>query len=527
MTEHDIQAIGKKLWSMANDVRGKLDLNEVRRYLLALLVYRHLSERQIAYLTAQKLLDLPAELSMDEAYQAVASEKLAELTPTLVAELGYIIAPSDTWSSMRTKVERTEMTLGDYQRVFENLVRSAKVNSRTHPIFQSLFTELGLSKGQLTEEIADLTTTLNNLVKLIADLAIPKDEQLANLYEAIIDQSAAAVGKSGENGLMDTPPAINRLVAGLVGQNLADEQTTYSVYDPLMGAGLLLSAVRDAVLSQGKKVQLYGQEAVASAYGMAMMNFLMHDLAPAELEVSNTNDLAQDWPVMGPSKSYRPRLVDVVVANLLPATKWDSDQSHLKDPRFAGVKKLPPASKAEYAHILQGLYHLKENGVMVVIALRGVLFRKLGEGQIRQTLIEQNYLDAVIELPEKLLYSTSVPIVLLVFKKQRATKEVLFIDASKEAKKQRSQNDLTDQSLARLLTTYQKRQNIAKYAHVANLAELKANDFNLQLSRYVDTFEEPVVDVPALSRQVVQDQQAIKHLTAEIEQLLRQLESQS
>ena len=295
-----------------------------------------------------------------------------------------------------------------------------------------------------------------------------------------------------------------------------------------MGSGSLLLTVGNE-LPHGKKtgaIKYYGQELNTTTYNIARMNLMMHDVNFNNMTLNNADTLDSDWPDGPDDRGIdRPRSFDAVVANPPYSAKWDNDKSKLKDPRFSDYGKLAPASKADYAFILHSLYHLNNEGTMAIVLPHGVLFRGAAEGTIRKTLIEKNYLDAVIGLPANLFYGTSIPTTILVFKKNRKNKDILFIDASKEFEKGKNQNTLSEANIDKIVSTYVNREDVEKYAHVASLDEIKENDFNLNIPRYVDTFEEEEpVDLDEVKKLLAQDDEEIKQLEAEIAEQLKILD---
>ena len=243
------------------------------------------------------------------------------------------------------------------------------------------------------------------------------------------------------------------------------------------------------------------------------------------MKLNNADTLENDWPDGPDEKGIdHPRSFDAVVANPPYSAKWDNRESKLKDARFKGYGKLAPASKADYAFVLHSIYHLNGTGTMAIVLPHGVLFRGAAEGKIRQALIEKNYLDAVIGLPANLFYGTGIPTTILVFKKNRKTKDILFIDASKEFEKGKNQNNLRDENVEKIVETYKSRRDVEKYAHLASYDEIKNNDFNLNIPRYVDTFEEePPVDIAQVCKQLEQDNAEIESLEKEIKAQLKML----
>ena len=289
-----------------------------------------------------------------------------------------------------------------------------------------------------------------------------------------------------------------------------------------MGSGSLLLTVGQE-LPENTPIKYFGQELNTTTYNLARMNLMMHNVSYNNMMLSNADTLETDWPDGPDEKGIdHPRTFDAVTANPPYSAKWNNNETKLKDPRFSDYGKLAPASKADYAFILHIIYHLNENGTMAIVLPHGVLFRGAAEGKIRQTLIEKNYLDTVIGLPANLFYGTSIPTIILVLKKNRTTKDILFIDASKEFEKGKNQNNLKDEHIDKIVNTFKERKDIDKYAHVASIEEIRENDFNLNIPRYVDTFEEEEpVDLDEVNRQLEQDNKEIAELEAEINEQLK------
>jgi type I restriction enzyme M protein len=253
------------------------------------------------------------------------------------------------------------------------------------------------------------------------------------------------------------------------------------------------------------------------------MNLMMHDVTFNNMQLSNADTLEADWPDGLDDKGIdRPRNFDAVVANPPYSAKWDNNDSKLKDARFKKYGKLAPASKADYAFLLHGLYHLNDAGTMAIVLPHGVLFRGGTEGKIRQALIEKHQIDTIIGLPANLFYGTGIPTIIIVLKRNRPNSDVLFIDASKEFEKSKNQNTLTEENVAKIVNTFSERKDVEKYAHLASLEEIKQNDYNLNIPRYVDIFEEEEpVDLEKVSEQLMQDNKDIEELEAKINDQLK------
>ena len=288
-----------------------------------------------------------------------------------------------------------------------------------------------------------------------------------------------------------------------------------------MGSGLLLTVGNE--LTEGTPIKYLGQEKNTITYNLARMNLMMHNVSYNNMALSNADTLEIDWPDGPDEKGIdHPRSFDAVVANPPYSQKWDNNETKLKDPCFSDYGKLAPTSKADYTFILHRIYHSNESGRMAIVLLHGVLFRGAAEGKIRQTLIEKNYLDAVIGFQANLFYRTSIITIILVLKKNRTTKDILFIDASKDFEKGKNQNNLNDENINKIVDTFRKREDVDKYVHVASIDEIRENDFNLNIPHYVDTFEEEEpIDLDEVNKQLEQDNKEIAELEAEINEQLK------
>ncbi|MDY4003215.1 MAG: type I restriction-modification system subunit M [Ligilactobacillus saerimneri] len=527
MAENTFQDLKSKLWAMANELRGNMDANEFKNYILAFMFYRYLSEHQEKYLISEDIIDVPAGMTVNEAYKAEAQgEDLKYYIQDISASLGYAIEPDDTWVSLNEKINNSEVIPSDYQTIFDNFNKNAEINAEANKDFKGVFNDINLGDSRLGSTTTARAKSLNNIVKLVDGIELKGEDGrdvLAEVYEYLIGQFAATAGKKG--GEFYTPHEVSQILAKLVTLGVKATDETFAVYDPTMGSGSLLLTV-GSELPHGDEdgvIKYYGQEKNTTTYNLARMNLMMHDVDYQNMTLNNADTLESDWPDgLDNDGVDRPRSFDAVVANPPYSAKWDNDKSKLKDPRFSDYGKLAPASKADYAFVLHSLYHLNNDGTMAIVLPHGVLFRGAAEGKIRQTIIEKNYLDAVIGLPANLFYGTSIPTTILVFKKNRKTKDILFIDASKEFEKNKNQNKLTAENIDKIVTTYEKREDVDKYAHVASLDEIKENDFNLNIPRYVDTFEEEEpVDLQEVQKLLAQDDEEIKQLEAEIAEQLK------
>ncbi len=524
---NNLQTITTTLWAMANELRGNMDAAEYKNYILAFMFYRYLSEHQEQYLVENNVIDVDVNESINKAYlQQANGDDLNDYLEDISSSLGYAIAPLDTWKSLIQKIDNSMVIPSDYQTIFDNFNKNAELNKEAAKDFRGVFNDINLGDSRLGSSTNERAKSLNRIVKLVDSIDY-KDEEgkdiLGAIYEYLIGQFAASAGKKG--GEFYTPHEVSKILAKVVTIGVKKSDNTFSVYDPTCGSGSLLLTVRDQLPGGDKPgaIKFFGQEKNTTTYNLARMNLMMHGVSFNNMTLSNADTLESDWPDGPDAKGIdRPRSFDAVVANPPYSAHWDNSETKLKDSRFSEYGKLAPKTKADYAFILHSLYHLNDNGTMAIVLPHGVLFRGAAEGIIRQTIIEKNYLDTVIGLPANLFYGTSIPTTILVFKKNRKTKDILFIDASNDFEKGKNQNKLTDENIDKIINAYRNRVDIDKYAHVASFEEIKGNGFNLNIPRYVDTFEEEEeIDLGEVIKLLEQDKQEIADLEAKINEQLK------
>ncbi|MBM6942109.1 MULTISPECIES: type I restriction-modification system subunit M [Collinsella] len=524
---NDLQSIQSKLWAMANELRGNMDAAEYKNYILAFMFYRYLSEHQEQYLITSKALDFEEGKSINQLYlEQALGDDLPEYLQDISSSLGYAIAPLDTWASLVHKIEESMIVPSDYQTMFDNFNNNAALNKEGARNFKGVFNDVNLGDSRLGSTTNERAKSLNRIVKLVDSIEYKSDDGkdiLGAIYEYLIGQFAASAGKKG--GEFYTPHEVSEIISRIVTLGRKETDAFFTVYDPTMGSGSLLLTVGQN-LPEGQPIKYYGQELNTTTYNLARMNLMMHGVSFNNMYLSNADTLESDWPDGPDAKGIdQPNCsFDAVVANPPYSAHWDNSETKLKDPRFKEYGKLAPRTKADYAFVLHSIYHLGPEGTMAIVLPHGVLFRGAAEGVIRKTIIDKNYLDAVIGLPANIFYGTGIPTTILVFKKNRTTKDILFIDASREFEKAKNQNRLTEGHINKIVETYQKREDVEKYAHVATLDEIRENDYNLNIPRYVDTFEqEEEIDLAEVRRLLEQDEREIAELEAKIANTLRNL----
>ncbi|EJD5737426.1 type I restriction-modification system subunit M [Staphylococcus pseudintermedius] len=488
----------KKLWAIANDLRGNMDASEFRNYILGLIFYRFLSEKAEAEVAEALSRE---DMTYEEAWAD--PEYREDLKGELLFTVGYYIEPQDLFSTMVKEIENQRFDIEHLAQAIRK-VETSTLGQNSEEDFIGLFSDMDLSSTRLGNTVKDRTALLSKVMVNLADLPFVHSDMeidmLGDAYEFLIGRFAANAGKKA--GEFYTPQQVSKILAQIV---TLGKDKLRNVYDPTCGSGSLLLRVG----KETKVYRYYGQERNNTTYNLARMNMLLHNVRYENFDIQNDDTLE--------NPAFLGEQFDAVVANPPYSAKWSADSKFNDDDRFSGYGKLAPKSKADFAFIQHMVHYLDDEGTMAVVLPHGVLFRGAAEGVIRQYLIEEkNYLDAVIGLPANIFYGTSIPTCILVFKKcRKADQDVLFIDASNAFEKGKNQNHLTDEHVDKIINTYKNRATIDKYSYAATLLEIEDNDYNLNIPRYVDTFEE---EAPIDLDQVQQDIANIDNDIAQIEQ---------
>ena len=513
--------ITSKLWEMANKLRGTMNASEYKNYILPFMFYRYLSENQDEYLKANGLEDF---------YEVTTEEEKEDYLEEISKGIGYAIDPAYTWNKIVSKIENHKIKASDFQDMFDSFNTNAKRNELAEADFANVFSDVNLGDTRLGSSTNERAKALNDIVVMINEFTFKDDsgrDVLGDVYEYLIGQFAANAGKKG--GEFYTPHEVSQILAKIVTIDAEGAGSQFRVYDPTMGSGSLLLTVQKELPhgDEAGSVDFYGQELNTTTYNLARMNLMMHGVNYRNMELKRADTLDADWPFDEKDGAQIPLKFDAVVANPPYSQNWNiKDVDREKDTRFKGYG-VAPASKADYAFVLHGLYHLDKAGTMAIVLPHGVLFRGASEGKIRKNIIDNNLLDAVIGLPANLFYGTSIPTCVLVFKgrEARQNKDVLFIDASNDFEKGKNQNKLTPDNINKIIDTYRNRENVEKYSHVASLAEIKENDYNLNIPRYVDTFEEEeVIPLSEVAQELTEVKAEIESSYQSLFGLLNELE---
>lgn len=505
----------QQLWNIANTLRGKMDADDFRDYILGFIFYKYLSQKMEMY--ANQILK-PDGLD----YASVENHKestayLAAIKDEALDKLGYFLAPNELFSELARRGNaggKHQFILADLAKVLTSIEQST-MGSESEEDFGNLFADLDLTSHKLGKSENDknelIVKVLAHLEEIDFDLENTESDVLGDAYEYLIGQFASGAGKKA--GEFYTPQQVSSILAQLV---TVGKEKLRSVYDPTCGSGSLLLRVAKEVKEVGA---FYGQEMNPTTYNLCRMNMIMHDVHYKRFDIKNEDTLERP-------QHYDQRF-EAIVANPPFSANWSASPLFMSDDRFSAYGKLAPSSKADFAFVQHMLHQLDENGTMAVVLPHGVLFRGAAEGHIRQYLIkDKNYLDAVIGLPANIFYGTSIPTCILVLKKNRPNKEsVLFIDASQHFEKVKTQNVLRTEDIDKIISTCENRTAEEKYSYVATLDEVSENDYNLNIPRYVDTFEEEVpVDLAEVSKELKALEQEMKATDETIADFCKQLE---
>lgn len=479
MSDEQKKQLEQQLWNIANTLRGKMDADEFRDYILGFIFYKYLSDKQLQYANEQL-----KEESVTDYFLLKDSDDIEAIRELSLESLGYFLTPDELFTSIAKKGNGTKeggnFILDDLNRIL-NSIEQSTMGTESEDDFNKLFEDLDLNSTKLgrTPEARNelISKVLLHLDKIDFALDEVESDVLGDAYEYLIAQFASGAGKKA--GEFYTPQQVSKILAKLVSTG---KTKLKSVYDPTCGSGsLLLRVAREVEVSE-----FYGQEMNRTTYNLARMNMILHGVHYRQFDIQQEDTLEEP--------KHLDKRFEAVVANPPFSAQWKGDKNPLfqSDERFSQFGKLAPGGKADFAFVQHMIHQLGDNGTLACVLPHGVLFRGAAEGMIRKYLINDlNYIDAIIGLPANIFYGTSIPTCILVVKKCRTTDDnILFIDASQHFEKQGNQNALTDSHVEKIIETFRLRKEEEKYSHLATLQEVLENDYNLNIPRYVNTFEE-------------------------------------
>lgn len=474
------QQLATKIWESANKMRSKIEANEYKDYILGFIFYKFLSEKEVKYLKNNDWTD---------EYLPELKEEDIETVTSIQKNLGYYISYENLFSTWLSKGKDFSV-----QDVHDALSAFSRLINPTHKkVFEGIFDTLQTGLSKLGDSAASQSKSISDLIYLIKD--IPMDgkqgyDVLGFIYEYLIEKFAANAGKKA--GEFYTPHEVSLLMSEIVAEHLKNSEKI-EIYDPTSGSASLLINIGKSASKyiEGKnKIKYYAQELKQNTYNLTRMNLVMRGIEADNIVTRNGDTLEDDWPYFDendPTQTYNPLYVDAVVSNPPYSQSWNSSDKET-DPRYAGYG-LAPKGKADYAFLLHDLYHIKPDGIMNIVLPHGVLFRGGEEGQIRKNLIENNKIDAIIGLPANIFYGTGIPTIVMVLKQKRDNTDVLIIDASRGFVKEGKNNKLRASDIKKIVDVVNCRETKEKFSRVVSRDEIRRNDYNLNIPRYVDSSE--------------------------------------
>lgn len=517
MSEEQKKQLEQQLWNIANTLRGKMNADEFRDYILGFIFFKYLAEKMEIYANDILKQDGLQFRDIDE-NTLDGKEYIEAIREEALDKLGYFLKPNELFSeiakrgSSTSTVSTDSFIIEDLQKILINIQQST-MGTESEDDFDNLFEDMDLNSTKLgkTPEARNeiISKVLFHLDQIDFNLRDTELDVLGDAYEYLIGQFASGAGKKA--GEFYTPQEVSKVLAKIV---TTGKTKLKSVYDPTCGSGSLLLRVAKEVTEVSN---FYGQEMNRTTYNLARMNMILHDVHYRKFDIKQEDTLEHP--------QHLDKQFEAIVANPPFSAKWSANSLFTSDDRFSQYGRLAPAGKADFAFVQHMIYHLSENGTMAIVLPHGALFRSGAEQHIRKFLIkDRNYLDAVIGLPEKIFFGTDIPTCILVFKKCRETpNDVVFIDASQHYGKA-TQNLIREEDIDKIIFTYQNRLTEPKYSFVATLAQIEENDYNLNIPRYVDIFEEEKeIDLNAVSNKLVDIDREIKRTENEIAKFCRQL----
>lgn len=487
------QELASKIWKAANALRAKIKANEYKDYILGFMFYKYLSDQEEKYVEKEggTIEDLKG---------------LEDESDTIKDDIGYFISYDDLFSNWLNKgIELGASTVTD---ALDNFNKN--IHSNNKKSFENIFSTLRNGLSKLGDSSGSRDKAVRDIVHLIADIPTTDDnyDVMGYIYEFLIYKFSTA---AKEDGAFYTPHEVSSLISQIIAHNMKDRDSL-SVYDPTSGSGSLLLNIGQETGKHINKdyIKYYGQEKITETYHLTRMNLIMKGINVSNIFIRNGDTLEDDWPYFDEETNYEPLYVDAVVSNPPYSLKWNPDERE-SDARFK--YGLAPSSKADYAFLQHCLYHLKNDGIMAIVLPHGVLFRGDSEYEIRKNLIKNNHIETIIGLPANLFYATSIPTIIMILRKNRENNDIQFVDASQNFVKEGKNNVLRECDVKRILDAVIERKDITNYSRLVSFEEIKNNDYNLNIPRYVTAKKEAdICDFAALMNGTVLNQELDKYM---------------
>ncbi|WRP07355.1 type I restriction-modification system subunit M [Rossellomorea aquimaris] len=486
------EEIKSRLWDGANELRGSMDASRYKDYMLGLMFYKFLSDKTLETFKITSGLEKMTQSELVEEYTKAQAEYGEQLNKMIQNVLGYYVSPEYLYQTWIKDINSGDFEVQKVTDSLNNFERTIAVSGDTND-FKGLFSSstLDLTDTALGSNLNERSKNIKALILLFADLnmvALQKGDVLGDAYEYLIGQFAMESGKKA--GEFYTPRQVSEVMAQIV----AKMTDIKSIYDPTVGSGSLLLTVKKHLSEDVQKnLSYYGQEKNTATYNLTRMNLLLHGVRPEKMTIKNGDTLSQDWPE-DPDRPNEGVQFDAVVMNPpYSAKNWNKAGLKVSDPRFEIAGALPPDSKGDFAFLLHGLFHLGQNGTMAIVLPHGVLFRGSAEGEIRERLLEKNYIDTIIGLPSNLFTNTGIPVAIIILKKNRETGEpVLVIDASRGFTKVGKQNVLLEKDIAKIVDTFVERREEKGYSQLVKREDVLKNQYNMNIPRYIEAIDDEI-----------------------------------
>ena len=515
--EQERAELHKTIWQIANDLRGSVDGWDFKQYVLGFLFYRFISENLTHYLNEverksgnpnfdyAKLSDEEAEFGRDET----------------VREKGFFILPSELFCNVRVRAKQDKNLNETLSRIFRNIENSAKGTDSENDI-KGLFDDIDLNSNKLGPTVEQRNQKLIRILDAIGDMPLSNGKFTENsidlfgdAYEFLMTMYASNAGKSG--GEFFTPQEVSELLARIT---LVDKKEINKVYDPACGSGSLLLKFAKILGKDNVRVGFFGQEINLTTYNLARMNMFLHDIPYNRFNIAHGDTLTDP-------KHWDDEPFDAIVSNPPYSIKWEGDDNPIliNDSRFSPAGVLAPKSKADLAFVMHMLSWLSTSGTAAIVCFPGVLYRGGAEQKIRKYLIDNNYIDTVIQLPPDLFFGTGIATAIMVIKKNKTDNNILFIDASEEFVRSGNKNKLSDENIKRIMNAFIERKDIENFAKLVHYDKIVENDYNIAVSSYVEKKEESEeIDIKALNAEIEKIVARQAELRKEIDEIIKELE---
>ena len=512
--EQERDELHKAIWGIADDLRGSVDGWDFKQYVLGMMFYRYISENLTNYINDGERAAGDTEFD----YVYLSDDEAEGARESLVQEKGFFILPSELFINVRARAKDDENLNETLERVFNNIENSAK-GSESEDDFSGLFDDVDVNSNKLGATVAKRNEKLVKLINGIGDMKLGNYQDntidaFGDAYEFLMSMYASNAGKSG--GEFFTPQEVSELLTRLA---VAGKTEINKAYDPACGSGSLLLKVAKILGKENIRQGFFGQEINLTTYNLCRINMFLHDISFDKFDIANEDTLIspQHWD---------DEPFEVIVSNPPYSIKWVGDDNPIliNDPRFSPAGVLAPKSKADMAFIMHSLSWLATNGTAAIVCFPGIMYRGGAEKKIRKYLVENNFIDCIIQLPSNLFFGTSIATCIMVLKKSKTDNSVLFIDATKECVKV-TNNKMTEDNITAIVNAFTSRDEKEHFAHLAPFDEVKENDFNLSVSTYVeqeDTRE--VIDIKKLNAEIAEIVGREEVLRAEIDQIIAEIE---